>query len=151
MEINSANYRFSVDGEPSGGERDLGSVLLHEVGHFLGLSHSGDRSAVMYAYYAAQMAALTQDDIDGICAIYPPDGTRVANGTAVQASACDGTPRHGFSSQCGSLAPPNDDEPKGGCSMGGGQTRSGIPLIGLIGIGWLARRRRAQPGSSRPR
>jgi len=51
---------------------DLQSILTHEAGHFLGLAHSTDTSAVMYAYYHPGSIHLTPDDVAGICAIYPP-------------------------------------------------------------------------------
>lgn len=51
---------------------DLQSILTHEAGHFLGLAHSTDTSAVMYAYYHPGSVNLTSDDVAGICTIYPP-------------------------------------------------------------------------------
>src|SRR5262249_14976208 len=44
---------------------DLFSVVLHETGHALGLGHSDQPGAVMYAYYY-MVAGLTDDDIAGI-------------------------------------------------------------------------------------
>jgi peptidoglycan hydrolase-like protein with peptidoglycan-binding domain len=49
---------------------DLPSVALHELGHSLGLAHSADASAVMYAYYSGVRRYLTADDIQGIQSIY---------------------------------------------------------------------------------
>jgi hypothetical protein len=55
---------------------DLQSVALHELGHALGLNHSGDGSAVMFASYTqgSSKRAPAQDDIDGELAIYGPSG-----------------------------------------------------------------------------
>lgn len=54
---------------------DLPTILLHEVGHVLGIDHSDDRSAVMY--YASgrgeQRRALTADDVAAVCGVHPPD------------------------------------------------------------------------------
>jgi hypothetical protein len=49
---------------------DLDSVALHEGGHTLGLKHSADVNAVMYAYYGGPRRTLTDDDINGIRSIY---------------------------------------------------------------------------------
>jgi hypothetical protein len=51
---------------------DLQSILTHEAGHFLGMAHAVDTSAVMYAYYRPGSVELQADDVAGICAIYPP-------------------------------------------------------------------------------
>jgi len=56
---------------PSG--YDLLTVAIHEAGHCLGLDHSLDATAVMYAYYGGARRALLNDDINGIRSIY---GTR---------------------------------------------------------------------------
>ena len=59
---------WSVNLPPSG--IDLPSVALHELGHGLGLDHSEDTNAVMYAYYGGPRRELTDDDIAGIRSIY---------------------------------------------------------------------------------
>jgi Matrixin len=51
---------------------DLQAILTHEAGHFFGLAHAPDTSAVMYAYYVQGKIDLTSDDVSGFCAIYPP-------------------------------------------------------------------------------
>jgi len=49
---------------------DLLSVAIHELGHGLGLDHSRERAAVMFASYAGPRRELSPDDVDGIRAIY---------------------------------------------------------------------------------
>jgi hypothetical protein len=74
---------------------DLQSILTHEAGHFLGLAHSLDPEATMWAQYSAgtdSFRDISLDDAAGICAIYPPTS---------QPNSCDWSPRQGFSPGCG--------------------------------------------------
>jgi len=48
----------------------LRNVAIHEIGHLLGLSHSRDEGAIMFAFYSPERFNLAQDDIDGIQALY---------------------------------------------------------------------------------
>jgi hypothetical protein len=49
---------------------DLDTVALHEAGHTLGLDHSADAAAVMFAFYGGSRRILTDDDIAGIRSVY---------------------------------------------------------------------------------
>ena len=49
---------------------DLLTVATHELGHALGLAHSDDPNALMFASYSGPHRFLSQDDIAGIQAIY---------------------------------------------------------------------------------
>jgi len=57
-----------------GADMELFSVALHESGHGLGLGHSEDPNAVMYAYYSGPVTGLHQDDINAIQSIYAAVG-----------------------------------------------------------------------------
>jgi hypothetical protein len=109
IELNTADHQI-VPVDPADTESaafDLQAVLTHEFGHFLGLGHATTHSAMMFAYASPsdQRRALAQEDIEGMCTIYPPDGTRsvstlVSPDGKVPASACDPTPRHGLGYAC---------------------------------------------------
>ena len=93
MEIN-ATLPLSVSDPVPLTSYDLQSIVTHETGHFLGLAHSLDRTATMWREYttgAETFRRLAPDDVEGICAVYPP--ARVA--------ACDPNPDRGFSPLCG--------------------------------------------------
>jgi matrixin len=138
IEINGADSNLSI-GDPIKGD-DLLSVLTHEAGHFLGLSHSSDDSATMKPVYdpgrdGAAFRSLAQDDVDGICALYPPDRKAAT-------TSCEN--RHGFSGQCGADQPEKTDSE--GCSVSsqGSASSSSSPqsLVGLLAVLALCRARR---------
>ncbi|KAF9661531.1 hypothetical protein SADUNF_Sadunf19G0078500 [Salix dunnii] len=65
-----ADENWSTD--PTMNQNDLESVSVHEIGHLLGLDHSNDPEAIMYPTIetGTKKRDLTQDDIDGIHALY---------------------------------------------------------------------------------
>lgn len=73
IHINGKDFRFSLDGRA--GTLDLRSVLVHELGHALGLGHSGDARASMFATGSGlRWRSLESDDAAGVCALYPGQG-----------------------------------------------------------------------------
>jgi hypothetical protein len=108
IEINSSNNNLVVRPPAPAGSYDLQTILTHEAGHFLGLAHSDQSSAIMYAYYhsnrdagaTAGSSPLTADDIAGLCAIYDPSGQRNPGPFAQSAMTCD-TNTGFISTSCG--------------------------------------------------
>jgi hypothetical protein len=110
------------------------SILTHEAGHFLGLAHSPLPNATMYAFYEQgtnDWRTLSDDDIAGICSIYPPDRA---------ALPCDFTPPGGFAPECALGVT------KGGCSLGRGGSESPTGWYAFLAFGFSlwARRRRSR-------
>jgi len=107
-------------------QTDLVSIVTHEVGHFLGIAHTEDPTAVMYPFYAqgSVRRALSADDIAAVCSIYPP---------RAQTGSCDPTPPGGLETDC---------NPSGGCTIGASRAtaQAGIGtdfpwgLLGVMGI-----------------
>ncbi|HEY8039098.1 MAG TPA: matrixin family metalloprotease [Polyangiaceae bacterium] len=71
VEINSKEHTLSAQEPAPQGAFDLQSILTHEAGHFFGLAHATDSHPIMFAQYQPGAVALTTDDVDGICSIYP--------------------------------------------------------------------------------
>ncbi|MEO1334987.1 MAG: matrixin family metalloprotease [Myxococcota bacterium] len=81
IEMNGQAFNFTrVDASCNrrGNTMDIANTLTHEVGHVLGLEHPPDRpefaESTMFAsapLCETRKRSLAQDDIDGICFIYP--------------------------------------------------------------------------------
>lgn len=143
IEVNAANNTVTISNDPKIIDYDLQAVLTHEVGHFIGIAHSPDPSAVMFASYAPgsiSQRVLTPDDVGAVCEIYPPKSGVV----------CNSTPRGGYSATC-------PDAPKStGCMVAAtsspspseGTSSSGSPAsCALFGFGLLAMARFARPSN----
>ncbi len=57
------------------------AVLQHEVGHLLGLDHSGIVSSVMFPYVSKEPSALDSDDQIALADIYPTDSFKESRST----------------------------------------------------------------------
>ena len=136
MEINTAQVTLTVNGDVPSDGYDFLSIVTHESGHFLGMAHSPDTHATMFAHYVqgtTSMRDLTSDDVQGICTIYPSDGTRSTADGGVAEGDCDPTPRHGYSGVCGG---------GGGCSIARGDAGDASWMLALVGLGLVHRKKK---------
>ena len=148
MEINSSQFAFSATGEPAAGAFDLEAVITHEAGHFLGLAHTPDRAAVMYAGGEPGRTLqrdLKLDDVSAICDAYPASGLRNVDvqtdaSGAVPAIACDPLPANGLTTTCTS-------NPSVSCTFGrrasDTTTRTALTLALACGSLFLRRKKGA--------
>jgi Matrixin/Carboxypeptidase regulatory-like domain len=73
------NTRFAwSDNASATNAYDAQTVLLHEFGHTVGLGHSSDPDAVMYATYQGVRRSLNHDDQEGVTYLYPKATTTVS-------------------------------------------------------------------------
>ena len=74
IKFNGVNHNWAhFQGSPSGGRTDIASVATHEVGHALGLDHTGVQGSTMWPSVSGgtvHARTLGADDIAGACAIY---------------------------------------------------------------------------------
>ena len=137
IELNDPAFTFTTaDGPPCapGGTRvgcvayDVQNTITHEAGHTMGLGHSSDPNATMYAFAPngdTSKRMLHADDVRGICDIYPKDGpTSVSPG----------------------VTPPGNAAPGGGCGSSGAPSWEAL----LVALGLLGHRRHLTQ-SGRPR
>jgi MYXO-CTERM domain-containing protein len=109
------------------GRVDLENTLVHEAGHFLGLSHSPDETSVMWGCGDpgdTSKRELQADDLAGICSIYAG---------RVYGDSCDPTPRGGLDGSCPAVAPSD------GCAVRPGGAAPIAPLA-IVLLFWLRRR-----------
>lgn len=144
MEINGTP-RMRLTISDTDVDKDLLSIVTHEAGHFLGIAHTQralHAEATMFASYntgTIDLRDLDPDDEQAICALYPPNMDR---------GACDPTPRHGFSSECG-----DGKKEEEGCRVAAPGRSPGpgpLPLLALGALATLARRGRRAARLARP-
>lgn len=76
MVVNGVHWTWTtVDDEVGQGtpaKVDVETIMFHEIGHFLGLDHSSDEAAAMFASNNKPMQrGPATDDVQGICSLYP--------------------------------------------------------------------------------
>lgn len=137
MEINSHNFDFTIGDIDV--NNDLLSVLTHEVGHYLGLSHSSVSGSTMFAGYNSRdtsIRTLHDDDVAGICEIFPANSRALScNLDIPETTACIG------GSECEARQLASED----GCTLAPagprGSPRTGLVAVSLVLGLWLCRRR----------
>lgn len=95
------DYSWTTGTADDSMDREVAAVVTHEAGHMLGLLHPCEPSgadgapacgkefvdsyagSAMYPFYSATEAHLAQDDIDGVCFLYP-------KGTCPDSGCADG-------------------------------------------------------------
>jgi hypothetical protein len=83
IELNEAHFNFTASDQAV--SFDLENTLTHEIGHLIGFDHSLDENSTMYASAPEgeiEKRDLNTVDIDGLCLVYPSDGT---------GTVCEGT------------------------------------------------------------
>jgi hypothetical protein len=122
------------------GMLELFPVLSHEVGHYLGLAHSNVPGTLMQEFYSS--VGLTDDDVAGICAIYPPSAFPLSCGTSAPAHDTCADPEPLEECSIGIMRHPASE----GCSVARvGVKRPANSLFAFgtaLGFAWLLLRRR---------
>ena len=136
VEVNSVQSPMSI-GDIGPNDIDFSSVITHEIGHFLGLSHSDAPGSTMRPSYApgqTAMSSIELDDVQAVCEALPPNRKTTSE-------SCD--PRHGFSTEC--ALPEND------CALTPGSPGAlASALFALFGLSSTLLRRKFRPSSRRP-
>ncbi len=106
IEVNTAQHDFTFGDAPGG--TDFEAVVTHEIGHYIGLAHSTDPASIMVPAYCQAGAAgrctdkkqgreLAQDDVDAVCALYPPTGIAGVEYGEPTPAGCDASGARGGS------------------------------------------------------
>jgi hypothetical protein len=146
IELNTTDFTFTTGDSDVG--FDLAATLQHETGHFFGISHSVFEDATMYFTPTEGSTAgreLLFDDVDAICAAYPPEGSEPG-------ARCSPFP-HEFSGSCQGTPDRRPDAPArndGGCSVTAPwPARESFASLAWVAAIFAIRRRAARHGPSR--
>jgi hypothetical protein len=135
IEINHANNNFTISDMVI--EYDLEAVLTHELGHLIGIDHTPDFDATMFAGYepgTIDQRTLEEDDVLAACEAYP----------STRSATCDPEPRGGLGDLCAGAPDPVDDQGVSGCTtcgVGSAASLSGWGAL-LVGLGLVLGRTR---------
>lgn len=142
IQVNTAlhDFRVASDDSPTALTAETGadieSVLVHEVGHYIGLAHSKVPRSIMAESYCqdeerckeAELSRdLGDDDIAAVCALYPPESQR---------PVVDSDPGPGNTTSFG-------------CTSSS-STRGALPFAGLLGLVLVSVLRRSSARVARP-
>lgn len=121
--FNAVYYEFTTGDD--GVRTDLLSILTHETGHMLGLAHSADSDATMFAVYEqgqTHLRSLEDDDREGIRWLYPCDDEPCEGGVTWESN----------------------------CSMAGGPAPWILAAVPVLGLTLRRSRRRRESGATAP-
>lgn len=148
--VNERHFTWG-DADPS--RNDLQNALTHEVGHFLGLAHSDDPEATMYASAVRGETAkrtLSDDDVAGARALYPDSGA----GRIARASGAGRLQRSGAGAletptppDTETAEPPPPEIRFTGCAQAPTTGASAGGLAWLLLLGLAGRRARSSAGA----
>lgn len=83
-------FTFTTSTNPASGTYYLGDVVTHELGHFMGLSHSEVQdSTMMYSLFRGQYT-LSEDDLSGLNSIYPKSNLGNISGKVIGGKSATG-------------------------------------------------------------
>ncbi|AUX44479.1 peptidase M10 [Sorangium cellulosum] len=151
------NVGFCWNDGGDGGCLDVQSLATHEQGHFLGLGHTNVRGATMVVSYPGGVSprSLEDDDLDGVCALYPASGEPIASATAGAGGGAGGAGAGADEAPAGGAGGDAEDDAGCACAAAGRLPDAGGALLGpalaaLAALPWRRRRRRrAAAGSTR--
>lgn len=87
IELNAGEFDFSVSPLVTRVRFDIANTVTHEVGHLIGLDHSPVPEATMFASAPRgerTKSTLHEDDVQGVCDVYPHSGSDVCEPVAVE-------------------------------------------------------------------
>ncbi len=85
--FNGSEFDFTTSGQF--GDMDVQDVAAHELGHLLGLDHSGWAGGTMYPFVSPQVTlhrSLSSDEVTGIRSAYPATSISSLTGTILRSS-----------------------------------------------------------------